>query len=101
MGHEDAADRGGEHRRRAGASEGGRQGRAERGGVLRVLEDERGLEVDIRVEAGGQAEVTAQERAGLLVELQRLLFGHASRLKISRAAAAGSGAAVIGRPTTT
>src|SRR2546428_833520 len=71
------------------------------GGVLRVLEDERGLEGDIRVEAGGQAEVTAQERAGLLVELQRLLFGHASRLKISRAAAAGSGAAVIGRPTTT
>src|SRR2546429_5183426 len=69
--------------------------------VLRVLEHEGRLEIDVRVKAGGQPEVAVHERAGLLVELERLLFGHSSSFRIAAAAAAGSGAAVIGRPTTT
>src|SRR5438093_109849 len=78
VGDEDAADRWGEHGRRARGAEGVCQGRAERGGVLGMLEDERRLEVDVRVEAGGQTEMAAHERPGLFVELQRLFFGHAS-----------------------
>src|SRR5439155_576275 len=101
VGHQDAVERGGQHRRRARVAQGRGQGRAERGGVLWVLEHERRLEVDVRVKAGGQPEVAVHERAGLLVELERLLFGHSSSFRIAAAASAGSGAAVIGRPTTT
>src|SRR5439155_433672 len=81
VGHQDAADRGGQHRCRARVAEWRGQGRAERGGVLRVLEHERRLEIDVRVKAGGQPEVAVHERAGLLVELERLLFGHSSSLR--------------------
>src|SRR5207249_75442 len=83
---QDAADRGGQHRCRARVAEWRGQGRAERGGVLRVLEHERRLEIDVRVKAGGQPEVAVHERAGLLVELERLLFGHSSSLRIAAAA---------------
>src|SRR5207247_2334852 len=58
VGHQDAADRGGQHCRHARLAEGRSQRRAERGGVRRILEDERRLQVDGPVEAGGRADVT-------------------------------------------
>ena len=99
---EDAADRGREHRAGASGGQARGQGAPERLRVLRVLEDERRLQIDVRVEPRREPEVAAQQRARLLVEVERLPLGHAapSSRTMAAAAAAGSAAPVIGRPTT-
>ena len=70
--------------------------------MRRILKDERRLQIDVGVQARGEPEVAAQERAGGLVEIERLAVGHGalSSATIAAAAFAGSFAALIGRPTT-
>jgi hypothetical protein len=102
VGDHDAADR----RRQNGpdtvAAERRRERLAERGGVNRVLQHQRGLQIDVRVKPGGEPEVAVQQGAGGLVEIERLAVRHgaASSARIALAATAGSRAPVIGRPTT-
>src|SRR5439155_25394790 len=63
-----------EDRLGAGVGERGGQRVAEPRGVLRVLEHQRRLQIDVGVQARGETEVAADERAGLLVELERPPF---------------------------
>ena len=102
MGDQDPADRRGQHGLDAVVAKRRRQRRAEGSGVRRILKDERRLQIDVGVQARGEPEVAAQERAGGLVEIERLAVGHGalSSATIAAAAFAGSLAALIGRPTT-
>jgi hypothetical protein len=96
------AHRGRQHRAGSGVAKGLRQRGAQAGRVLRKLKHQRRLQIDVGVQAGRETEVTVQQRARLLVESQSLALGHAAphSSTMARATAAGSGAAVMGRPTT-
>ena len=102
VGHENAADGRCQDDLDAVALEGPGQLPAERLGVGRVLEDECALEIDVGVEPRGEEEVAAEEAAGALVDLEDFLLRNALAIasRTAVAAALGSGAAVIGRPTT-
>src|SRR5262249_30960032 len=98
----DAADRRSQHGLDAVAPERRGQRRAESLGVLGILEDQRRLQIHVRVQSRGQPEVAAPHGAGGLLEGERLAVGPgaASWATIVAAAAAGSLAALTGRPTT-
>ena len=100
MRHEDATERGGDDDLDLVLFEAPRQLGAERCRVVRILQHEGRLQVGVGVEPRAEQEMTAQQRARLLVEGERVGGSQAISSRIPRAAAAGSGAAVIGRPTT-
>src|SRR5207245_11601111 len=101
VGDQDAADGRRQHRAHTCVLEGRGEVGTERGRVLGVLQHQRRLQIDLRMQAGGEAKVAAHESAGLLVEGERFLFGHPeSSSSTAWAAALGFGAAVMGRPTT-
>src|SRR3990172_5978839 len=102
VGHEDPADGRRQDHLDAVALEGPGQLAAERLRVGRMLEDERALEIDVGVEPGREEEMAAEEAAGALVALEDFLLRHALAIapRMAVAAALGSGALVIGLPTT-
>src|SRR6267143_1381607 len=75
VGHEDAADGGGEHALGAGVAERGGQRVAEPRRVLRILKNQRRLQINVGVQARRQAEVAPHERAGLFIQFEGLPLG--------------------------
>ena len=76
MADDDAAERRRQHHGRLQIGDALGDRAAERFGVRRMLQDERALQVAGAVQAGGQAEVSVEQRAGFPEEIEQ---GRSSR----------------------